>query len=145
MGNIQKVRKQQQRSRIDIHIGCFFSFCIFLFLVIFPLFWIGYFPYGFFWLARWCVLLVAWRLYINALSFLFAVVSFLSSFIRQNWRSYSKSDTIVHCSTGIHTVYWIEGSMVNGSKSLKCGHWARLSLSLQQYTPYLQRVDTTNN
>ena len=58
---------------------CFISFPFsFLFGDIFP-FWKGYFPFGFFRVARWCALLVVRRPYIDVLSFPFTIFSFISS------------------------------------------------------------------
>ena len=50
------------------------------FLVVFSPFWIGYFPFGFVRVARWCALLTARRSDIDVLSFTFAIFVFFLPF-----------------------------------------------------------------
>ena len=56
---MQKAKKQQTTNWCR-HIDCFFWFCFSLSFGNFPPFWIGYFTFGFFWLACWCAFPVAY-------------------------------------------------------------------------------------
>ena len=92
-------------------------------------FWIGYFQFGFFRVARWCALPVARRSDLDVLSFTSAIYfSFCISFIL---RQYSISDTIVdNCSTGIRTAYWrVKGEGISVYAVWCSVHWARLSIT----------------
>ena len=83
-------------------------------------------------------MLVAWCLDIDALFPLSLFVSVLPAFLLYYLRT-----EVGPLYTG--SIQCTEGSRVNGSKSLQCGRRARLSLSMQQYTPYFRRVDTDYN
>ena len=119
--------------------------------VIFPPFWIGDFPLGLFRGGRWCALPVAWRPYID-------VVSFIS---RQNWRSYScVMRLLIIVQLGSEPVCWrVEGEVLSVSEMWCSVHWAWLSiwidwailsifegsiLLILSNTHYFRGVDTTS-